>query len=147
MKGWQNIMRVFIDTNIVIDYLSDHTQFADQAEKLFILCERGVITGVLTASSITDIYYIMRKIIGREDTLKGLRLLFSILEITEVGKNDLLKAMESNMADFEDALVTVCAKRTKTEYIITRNVKDYMNSSVLPLTPEQFLTKFFSVVK
>ena len=136
-------MKVLIDTNVIIDYLDDRAPFADDAERIFDLCEHGELTGVITASSITDIYYVMRKTIGREKTLDSLKLLFSVFEIADVGKNDLLRAMESRMTDFEDALVAVCAKRVKAECIITRNISDFTGASVLPVMPKDFLERFF----
>jgi predicted nucleic acid-binding protein len=132
-----------VDTNIIIDYLADQAPFADQAEKIINLCERRELTGFLSASAVTDIYYIMRKIIGHEKTMKSLKLLFSVFEVAEVGKSDLLHAMDAGMRDFEDALVSVCAKRVKAEYIITRNIGDFKISPVLSMQPEAFLDKFF----
>jgi predicted nucleic acid-binding protein len=84
-------MKVLIDTNIVIDYLADRMPFADQAEEIMKLCATRKITGVLTASSFTDIYYIFRKIIGHDRTTEGLKTLLSVLEIADVGRNDLLR--------------------------------------------------------
>ena len=142
-KGWQNMIKAMIDTNIIIDYLADRPGFADDAEKILNLCEQEEMTGVLTASAMTDIYYIMRKIAGREKTLESLKLLFSVFDIVSVGKSDLLRAMEASIPDFEDALCAMCAKRIKAECIITRNIKDFQNSPVLPMTPQGFLARFF----
>jgi len=136
-------MKALIDTNVIIDYLDDRAPFADDAERIFDLCEQGELAGVITASSMTDIYYVMRKIIGREKTLENLKLLFSVFYIADVGKNDLLRAMESSMADFEDALAAVCAKRVKAECIITRNISDFTGAAVPPVTPADFLKRFF----
>jgi len=137
-------MKVLIDTNIIIDYLDDRAPFADHAEKIFDLCEKKKLTGILTASSVTDIYYIMRKIIGREKALESLKMLFAVFEIAQVGKNDLLRAIESPVMDYEDALISVCAKHAKAECIVTRNIRDFTKSPVLPISPEDFLARFFS---
>lgn len=137
------MMKVMIDTNVIIDYLADRAPFADDAEKILDLCEQEEMTGVLTASAVTDIYYIMRKIAGREKTLESLKLLFSVFEIANVGKSDLLRAMESPVSDFEDALCAMCAKRIKAGCIITRDVGDFQSSPILPMTPQDFLARFF----
>lgn len=136
-------MKILIDTNVIIDYLADRIPFADHAEKVIELCEQGELTGVLTASAATDIYYILRKAIGREQTLEHLKLLLSILEIADVGKTDLLRAMELDMPDFEDALAAQCARRVKAEFIVTRNVSDFLKSAVTAISPEDFLSRFF----
>ena len=137
-------MKALIDTNIIIDYLDDRAPYADNAEIILDLCEKGKLTGVLTASSVTDIYYIMRKIAGREKTLASLKLLFAVFDVAEVGKSDLLRAMELTITDFEDALMAVCAKRVKADCIITRNVRDYTGSPVPAMLPEDFIKKFQS---
>lgn len=136
-------MKILFDTNVIIDYLADRIPFADHAEKVIELCEQGELTGVLTASAATDIYYILRKAIGREQTLEHLKLLLSILEIADVGKTDLLRAMELDMPDFEDALAAQCARRVKAEFIVTRNVSDFLKSAVTAISPEDFLSRFF----
>jgi predicted nucleic acid-binding protein len=137
------MIKALIDTNIIIDYLNDRTPYADNAEKIFNLCEQGELIGVLTASSVTDIYYIMRKITGREKTLSSLKLLFSVFDVADVGKNDLLRAMESTIKNFEDALIAMCAKRVNANCIVTRNVHDFINSPVPPMSPDDFLARFF----
>ncbi len=136
------MMKAMFDTNIIIDYLADRAPFADHAEKMFDLCEQDALCGVLTASAVTDVYYVMRKIAGREKTLENIKLLLSVFEVAEVGKNDLLRAAESPMTDYEDALVAVCAKRVKAEYIVTRNIEDFKKSPVCPITPEAFLAQY-----
>lgn len=136
------MMKVLIDTNIILDYLADRTPFADNAEKIISLCGEE-LTGILTASAITDVYCILRKVVGREQALEHLKLLFSVLDVAEVGKNDLLRAMELDMEDFGNALAAQCARRMKAEHIITRNIKDFLNSPILPIAPDDFLSRFF----
>jgi len=131
--------KLLIDTNIIIDYLDDRIPFADHSERIIELCGQGVAEGFLTASAVTDIYYVLRKTIGHEKTISGLKILFSILKIAEVGKTDLIRAMEADMSDFEDALAACCAKRVKAKYIVTRNEKDFVNSAVKPISPEALI--------
>jgi predicted nucleic acid-binding protein len=136
-------MKVLIDTNVIIDYLADREPFADHAEKIIELCERGELIGLTTASAATDIYYILRKQVGHEQTLEHLRTLFTVFGIVDVGKNDLLRAIELDMPDFEGALVSQCAKRAKAEQIVTRNIQGFLQSPISPVTPEDFLNRLF----
>ncbi|MDR3265689.1 MAG: PIN domain-containing protein [Synergistaceae bacterium] len=126
-----------------IDYLDDRAPFAAHSEKVIELCERKEVVGVLTASSATDIYYVMRKVLGREKTLEHLKFLFSIPDVADVGRNDLLRAMELDIKDFEDALASACARRIRADYVLTRDIEDFRNSAVAPITPGDFLTRFF----
>jgi predicted nucleic acid-binding protein len=133
-----------IDTNVIIDHLLDQKPFSDNADKIIKLSEDGRITGMINTSSVTDIYYILRKVIGHSRSIEALRALFVILDVIDVSKSDLVMAMEANMTEYEDALVSSCAKRAKAEYIVTRNIKDFLPSAIPPLTPDDFLKRFFS---
>ena len=137
------MIRALIDTNMILDYFEDRAPYAEQAERIFDLIGHNRLTGILTASAVTDIYYIMRKTIGREKSLENLKLLFSVFEIASVGKIDLLRAVESSLEDFEDAVISVCAKRANAAYIITRNIGVFAASTVPPITPQDFLLRFF----
>jgi len=131
--------KLLIDTNVVIDYLADRAPFADHSEKVIEICIDGIAEGFLTASSVTDIYYILRKIAGRKKALNRIGVLLKILDVAHVAKRDLLKALELDMPDFEDALASVCAKRIKADYIVTRNIKDYSTSYIPAITPKALL--------
>ncbi len=69
--------------------------------------------------------------------------LIDILEVIDVTKVNCIKALALPMNDFEDALLAHCAKRVKADYIITRNVKDFINSPVNAISPKEFLPHFF----
>jgi len=103
------------------------------------MCIDEYAEGFLTASSVTDIYYIMRKVTGREKALIKIRPLLEILDVVSVGKSEILKAMELDIPDFEDALAAVCAERIKADYIVTRNTKDFKNSSVKAIAPKDLV--------
>ncbi|KLU63474.1 PIN domain protein [Peptococcaceae bacterium CEB3] len=141
-KGWQGTMKILIDTNVIIDYLVDRTPFADHAEQVLQLCESGKAEGLVTASAVTDIYYIVRKATGREKTLEAIRTLCSVLDIADVGRADILEAMGLDMPDYEDALAAQCAKRIKADCVVTRNIADFDNSPVPAIQPVKFLKQF-----
>jgi len=132
-------MKLLIDTNIIVDFLADREPFAAHSERVIEMCIDGYAEGLLTASSVTDIYYIMRKVSGREAALKRINSLLEILDVVSVGKAELIKAMELDIPDYEDALAAICAKRVKADYIVTRNIKDFKNSSVKAITPKELL--------
>ena len=132
-------MRIVIDTNIIIDYLEEREPFSEHAARILELCEDGSVEGLLTANAITDIYYIVRKIAGREKTSIALRTLCSFLGVAEISRADILGAFDLPIPDFEDALVAQCAKKVKADYIVTRNMPDFAKSQVLAIEPADFL--------
>ncbi|MGI5876184.1 MAG: type II toxin-antitoxin system VapC family toxin [Dethiobacteria bacterium] len=136
-------MKVLIDTNVVLDALAKRPPFYDNAKKIFFLAAEEKINAFITANSVTDIYYLIRKNLGSSEEAKlVLFKLFILFQIIDVTGEDCKKALEQNITDYEDALLATCARRNKLEYIITRNIKDFTNSSVPAILPERFVSMY-----
>ena len=134
-------MKLLIDTNIVLDVLCNRKDFVENSSKVFKLCETKKFDGYLSANSVPNIAYILRKELSIEklkSIIVKLNIIFSIIELKP---NDLILATDLDFKDYEDALQSVCAKRIKADFIITRNTKDFKNSPVKAITPEQLLEK------
>lgn len=134
-------MRILVDTNILLDVLCSRKEFAENSLRIFRLCETRLMAGYISALSIPNIVYIMRKELDRErikEILHTLMMLFSVVELREI---DLLKAAELPFSDYEDAIQSVCASRARADYIVTRNKKDFVNSPVSAVTPDELLNQ------
>ena len=134
-------MKLLIDTNVVLDVLCNRKDFVENSSKVFKLCETKKFDGYLSAISVPNIAYILRKELSIEkfkSIIVKLNIIFSIIELKP---NDLILATDLDFNDYEDALQSVCAKRIKADFIITRNTKDFKNSQVKAITPEQLLEK------
>lgn len=133
--------QVLFDTNIVLDIALKRDPFYQDASQLFSLIDAGNISVHITATTITDIYYISRKQKGHESSISFIKGLIDIVEIIGINKNVIISALESETIDFEDAVQEVAATRNQVETIITRNKKDF-KGGVEVLTPKEFLTKY-----
>lgn len=133
-------MKILVDTNIIIDALTGREPFRETAEQIFMLAANQIEDMYITASSATDIYYLIRKHLHDTDqaknTMSKLYELFYILDVTAV---DCQEAMSSKVKDYEDAVVSCCANRNQMDYIVTRNIKDYKHSKVKALLPDELL--------
>lgn len=133
-------MKILVDTNIIIDTLTGREPFRELAEQIFILAANQIEDIYITASSATDIYYLVRKHLHNteqsKNTMSKLYQLFGILDVTA---NDCQDALLLDMKDYEDAVISCCAKRNQMDYIVTRNIKDYEHSKVKVLLPEDLL--------
>ncbi len=133
-------MKILVDTNVIIDTLTGREPFRESAEQIFILAANQIEDMYITASSATDIYYLVRKHLHNteqsKNTMSKLYQLFGILDVTA---NDCQDALLLDMKDYEDAVISCCAKRNQMDYIVTRNIKDYEHSKVKVLLPEEFL--------
>lgn len=133
-------MKILVDTNIIIDTLTGREPFRESAEQIFMLAANQIEDMYITASSATDIYYLVRKHLHNteqsKNTMSKLYQLFGILDVTA---NDCQDALLLDMKDYEDAVISCCAKRNQMDYIVTRNIKDYEHSKVKVLLPDDFI--------
>ena len=134
-------MNVLIDTNIILDVLCRREEFYVDAAKIFKLCEVKKISGYISALSVPNILYIMRKELDADKIKEIIEALSMIFIITDLKSEDLKKAVSMNFKDFEDAIQSACALRIKADYIITRNIKDFTESKVAAIKPLEFLER------
>ena len=134
-------MKVLIDTNVILDVLCNRAPFAEDAQKIFRLCEVNKIIGCISALSVPNIIYIMRKELNADkisDILEKLSLIFTI---SDLKSSDLMKAVKLGFYDYEDAIQSVCASRIKADYIVTRNIKYFSGSKVTAIKPSELLER------
>ncbi len=134
-------MKVLIDTNIILDVLCKRPDFYEDSAKVFKLCEVKRISGVISALSVPNIMYILRKELDAEKTKEILDNLSLIFSIADLKADDLKKAAAMEFKDFEDALQSACAARIKANYIITRNIRDFTMSKVAAIKPTELLER------
>lgn len=134
---------ILIDTNIFLDVFLQRSPFYEDSRAILELCEKRTVLGFLTASSITDLFYILRK--GLHDTKAAYEALGAVLDIAKiipVTDEDILKAYSMKAPDFEDCLLATCASTFGCDLIVTRNCKDFSAFSVKAEVPKAFLDKY-----
>ena len=130
------------DTCIVMDVLQKREPFFDDAHKLFLAVANRRIKGCLTAKSILDIYYLFhRQSHNADETRKSISALLNLFEILDTSAIDCRKALLSGISDYEDAVITDTAIRERVDCIVTRNLRDFKNTSVRILSPEDLVAK------
>ena len=132
--------KLFIDSDVVIDFFTDREPHANPASEIFELNEQGNVKLYLSAISINNIYYILRRFLGHKKTLEVLEVLTEMTEIIGTTKKEIIQALKKNFSDYEDSIQYSSALTIKDiDAIITRNIKDYRNSSIAVMTPLNFL--------
>ena len=134
-------MRVLIDTNVVLDVLCAREAFLPASSAVWKLCETGHLDGHLAALSAPNIVYILRKELDPETVQQIIEQLSLIFSVEDLKADDLKKAAAMRTADFEDALQMVCAARIKADFIVTRNIRDFLSSKVPAVTPAELLAR------
>ena len=132
--------KIFLDTNVVLDFILKRDGFAEDAAMIFDLGERKKLTLTLSSLSINNIDYVVSKIESKKKSRQIIIKLLSLVEILSVNKSTIKKAAMSEFKDFEDAIQNFCAEEEGLNHIITRDLKDYKKSNLSILTPKEFLT-------
>ncbi|MES2701322.1 MAG: PIN domain-containing protein [Bacteroidota bacterium] len=136
------MMHIFIDTNVVIDFLANREPFSTEAAEIFELCESGKLIAYTAAVSFNNIYYILRQKTGHDATIIALQELASLVAIMDVTSNIIRQALSSGNSDFEDAIQYYTAITSNgIEAIITRDPRGFRNSNIRVLSPAEFLAE------
>lgn len=132
--------KLFINSDIVIDLFTDREPHVNPASELFELNEQHIVKLYLSAVSINNIYYIVRKFLGYKKALEVVEALTEMTEIIGTTKVEIMQALKNDFSDYEDSVQYSSALTIKgLDAIVTRNIKDYRNSSIAVMTPLNFL--------
>ena len=133
-------MRVLIDTNIVLDFLLQREPFVKDTELIFQAIDAGQIVGYVTATTLTDIFYISRKHTRSvEQARQAVLETLTAMVICPVNRAVLESAFNSGLADFEDAVQIFCAVDQELDAILTRDTQGFLSSSVPVLSTQELL--------
>ena len=135
-------MNVLIDTNIILDILLRREPYYENAAKISVLSEKEYIRGYISASAVTDVFYVAKKELKNKDMVIGLlKNLLRAIHIASVTENNIHEALDLNWDDFEDSVQYVAGQSISAEYIVTRNPKDFADSQTEVISPEEFLNQ------
>lgn len=133
-------MKVFYDSNVVLDVLLNRTDFVSDSLSALKLSENRIVKGYISVVSITDIFYLVKK--NLKDTDAAIEKIKTLLKIVSVAKADekiAKKAIDSGWKDFEDSVQYSIAKKANCKCIVTRNKKDYKFSDIPVYSPTEFI--------
>ena len=134
-------MKVLLDTNVVLDVLLDRKPHVADAARIFRMVEEGRATGLLCATTLTTLDYLLTQSLGRSDARPILARLLRLFEIAPVTRTVIEGALRSEMADFEDAVLVQAARQAGADAVITRNVRDFAKAACPVFDPRQFLAQ------
>ncbi len=133
------MQRIFLDTNIVIDFLGEREGFYEPAAKIMTLADHKKIKILTSPSSISHIYYLLSKYENTKIALDKIRK-FKVLCSTSMMDNEVVeKAINSDFKDFEDAMQYFSALASDCDLIVTRNEKDFKNAMIPVINGESYL--------
>lgn len=131
--------RLFIDTNVMLDFLGERIPFYDSIAKIATLADNGKIQIVASVLSYATVNYILTKFEDAEKAKEKLRKFKIISEISDLNELLIEKGLNSNFPDFEDSLQYFSALQLNCSILITRNAKDFKESELPVMTADEYL--------
>ena len=131
--------KVFVDTDVILDFLLDREPFTLDAARVFSLAEKKKLHACTTGLVFANAYYVLRKLASHKKVVEKLTELSQWVDIIGLPKVAVTNALKSGFSDFEDALQYFSAMEAGVKIILTRNVKDYKHSELAVMTPEIYI--------
>ena len=135
-------MKVFLDTNILLDVLVEHDnkEFTENATTILGLGSNRVLDLYMSVLSVTTIAYVLRNMttVKKKGIIKDL---VSIVKVLPSLPEHVENMLECQMNDIEDAMQVQSAKEGQCDVIVTRNTTDFRDAGLPVISPEEFLKK------
>lgn len=133
--------KILIDINVIMDVAIKRKDFKS-SQKVINHCTKGRIEGYVCSHEITTLSYLLQRAYNRQQANEFIKKIIDIFLILPSTGAILKSALDSKINDYEDAVIEVTGLKNDIDFIITRNIKDFNNSRIVSLSPEDFLTKF-----
>ena len=134
-------MKLLIDANIILDVLQKREPYYKYSAIIWKLCETKKVSGHVSILTFMNMVYILRKELipdKIEEIYRALSLIFSFEDLTD---EDVKNALTMKLKDFEDAVQIQTASKIGADFIITRNIKDFLKSPIPAYTPEELIQR------
>lgn len=135
-------MKVFLDTNVIVDLLGKRMPFFEAAAEIMTLAVEKRIQLLVSSITFVTTFYLLRKYEPENVVVEKLKKVAAISTITPVDSSTIFMSLNSKMKDFEDSVQFHSAITTGATIIVTRNVKDFKDVALPILTPDEFLSDF-----
>lgn len=132
------INKAFIDSDVILDVATGRKPFVISSSETLSIIEIGLAIGVMSSNSVTNIYYVLRKISSSLKAKEFLKSIMSFISVIPVDYSNISEALDSKFLDFEDGVQNYCALSHKCDVIVTRNIDDYRWSELKVLSPQEF---------
>lgn len=132
-------MRVFLDTNVLLDVLTRRKPHWEPASEVWARVEAGKIEGHISAISFNNVHCVIRRASGKAAANTALKVLHGLFHVVPLDERIIRQAIDADFADFEDAIQFFSAHHAKVDSLLTRDLRHFPTSSLSVVTPEEFL--------
>lgn len=131
--------KIFLDTNIILDFLGEREGFYEASTKIMTLADKKKIQVYTSPSSISNVFYVLTRYENSKIALEKIRKFKLLCSMSVMDDEVVEKAIHSNFKDFEDAMQYFSALASNCNIIITRNEKDFKNAMIPVMNAESYL--------
>ena len=131
--------KLFLDTNVVVDLLGEREEFYQSIAKIATLADKGRLYLVVSALTYSTVYYLISRFEDKEIVKDKIRKFKVIAETSDLTNKVIDKGLSSKFVDFEDSLQYYCALNSDCNILITRNGKDFKESEIPVMSPNEYL--------
>jgi len=132
--------KLFLDTNVVVDLLGEREPYYDSVAKIATLADKGNIQLMVSALTYSTVFYLLTRFEGKEVVKEKIRKFKVIAETLDLTDKIIEQGLSSKFSDFENSLQYYCAVGADCNRLITRNGKDFKESEIPVLTPDEYLS-------
>ena len=136
--------KILIDTNVALDILLRRQDYAN-ASVIFSLAEHNIIACYLSATAITDIFFLSKNDLGKKAAKEALKDLLQVFKPATVTDCHIYQALDLDWNDFEDSVQYAVGESLSVDYIITRNADDFSSGGIPAITPEKFIETIVNI--
>lgn len=130
-------MRVLFDTNVILDFLLDRRPYSAVAARLVARVERSEIEGLLGATTVTTLHYLLAKEEDGDRALDAIRELLALFTVARVDGRVLAFALDLRFSDYEDAVLHEAGRLAEASAIVTRNQDDFQDADLPIYSPQE----------
>ena len=138
-------MRVFLDTNIILDVLLNRAGLVAESEAVILRCEAAGDPMFIAWHGLATAYYLIKRGRTEAEAMTEVDKLLGWVRVADAADANVRAARAMGFGDFEDALQAVSANACAADVIVTRNTTDFSKSRITAITPQEFLRRFPSV--
>jgi predicted nucleic acid-binding protein len=135
-------MKILIDTNIILDVLLNRAPWVTDSQAIWDACDKGKATGYVTATTLTNIFYIAKRATNLAQAQQAVRLCLDTFTVCPVDQDVLERAYQIFSKDFEDDVQIACAVLSGLDAIITRNTADFSHATIPVFTPAVWAARY-----
>lgn len=137
-------MKVFVDTNVLLDVIAAREPFLADSARVWALAESKRIDGLVSALSFTTVFYIVRRVKSRATAQAALKAMHDLFTVAACDESVIQRALSSDFGDFEDAVQYHCATLAGAEFLVTRDVSHFSKATIPVLAPADVVALFMS---